>query len=289
MKTANIILTSRCNQRCPFCFYSEVKEKNLAYPDAVKWLNQLYSDGVRSIILTGGEPGVYKNLSLIIEEIFRNNFNMLSIHSNGSIIKSNSAVDLMLKFKEKIQLTVSLHGSCSSLHDSIVSSAGSFDKAYNLLSWSKHNKIKTSVNFAIMKNNSSDMSSLLELTKQLKVSITNLLLVHDCTKNLQFKENINYAVNQIIKNTSSYQFRTDGIPYCLLRGHEEIVGEAYWPRNLSVISLKAKKYDYYSSLIHELRYWPKPCESCMMRNICMGVYNEYKTDFDLIYPGPILG
>ncbi|MBV5311031.1 radical SAM protein [Chromatium okenii] len=290
MKAANIILTSRCNQNCPFCFYSEVEAKEISFLHVVNLLNQLRLEGFQSIILTGGEPSVSKNLHRVLEEIFWNEFNVVSIHTNGSIIQSKNVMQVIAKFKERVHLTISLHGSSASLHDSLVNSVGSFERASNLLFWATQNNVKTSINFAIMKYNIKDILATLDFTEKFKVYAINLLLVHDCTENLKFKAPISDVVKELLKilRFSPNSFRTDGIPYCLLRGYEQIVGEAYWPKHLSVISLKAKKYDYYKSLIYELRYWPKSCKFCMMREICMGVYREYKSDFELIYPGPII-
>ena len=78
---ANIILTNRCNIKCPFCFASENSDQNLIYFDLLKsWkINSFIDNEFR---FCGGEPTLTPNITDIAEAILDSGKNIYMM-TNG--------------------------------------------------------------------------------------------------------------------------------------------------------------------------------------------------------------
>ncbi|MEK7142696.1 MAG: radical SAM protein [Patescibacteria group bacterium] len=73
MKTAFIILTSKCNRSCDFCYYNQDnfrrKKDTLTYQSIISTLNFFRQKSFNEVTFTGGEPLLKKNflIQLIIQ------------------------------------------------------------------------------------------------------------------------------------------------------------------------------------------------------------------------------
>lgn len=288
-KSINVILTTKCNQSCPFCFYREtpLEELNLKYVRSS--LHDLKKSGYNSVILTGGEPSVFHNLPDLIEFIVTTGFGRCSIHTNGNLIEHNNILEIIKNNKNTFSLTVSLHGSNASKHDGIVGKKGSYKKAERMIRWAAEHEINVSTNTAISNRNLTDIVGIVRTSRALGAGLSTLLIVHDDSTKKEFATDLSIAIKEIVSmsNNDLKNVRTEGIPFCLIRGFEELVGEIYWPRNMSVLSVSGRIFDYRRELLHDLRYKSKKCRDCIMDEICVGVYKEYKDQFESIFPGPI--
>ena len=61
--SVKMYLTDRCNITCSYCIYADrISNRELSIEEAKKVIDKLKKMGVRSIVLTGGEPTLYKKL-----------------------------------------------------------------------------------------------------------------------------------------------------------------------------------------------------------------------------------
>lgn len=67
----NLVINSRCNLRCAYCFgrYSSRKTPDWDYQDLTKLIDQLHELGTRYILIQGGEPLLHQDLGKIIRYI----------------------------------------------------------------------------------------------------------------------------------------------------------------------------------------------------------------------------
>lgn len=289
MQTANIIITSRCNQHCPFCFYADAEGREQSCADVTALLSTLKHRNVQAIVITGGEPSVYSQLPQLLGNILEGPFEKIAIHTNGSLCERADVLELVRAHPARFGFVISLHGPTPDTHDGSVSCRGSFARALRLAQWSHVHAISFSVNSAILRDNTAHLAAMVTLSQGIGASRVTFLLVHDCSSDLRFKASIADAVSavRLLGDLGNEYVRTDGIPYCLLRNREEIVGESNWPRPLLVVSLRGQVYDYTRDIINDLRFKHPDCQTCLMTSVCMGVYREYERDFCAIYPGPI--
>lgn len=115
--------TLRCNLACKHCYSSSAPEKKskLSHKSITKFLAYAVNYGFKGISVSGGEPFLYPELGLVLEESKKLNYRT-SVASNGMLLKSSKAKDT-LKYVDTI--AISIDGD-ESLHNEI----RNFDKAY---------------------------------------------------------------------------------------------------------------------------------------------------------------
>ncbi|MBO5212874.1 MAG: radical SAM protein [Clostridia bacterium] len=85
---ANIVLTNRCNLKCPYCFASDftsAKGQDMSIDNFIKALDFSAPDG--EVGLIGGEPLIYENIDTVLD-ILKNDyrFRRINIYTNGVFI-----------------------------------------------------------------------------------------------------------------------------------------------------------------------------------------------------------
>ncbi len=80
-----LILTSACNFKCPYCrgLRSDISGK-LPFDNAMQTLKLWVAQGLRNIRFSGGEPTLYPELSTLIKYCKENKVERIAISTNGS-------------------------------------------------------------------------------------------------------------------------------------------------------------------------------------------------------------
>ncbi len=85
---AGIVLNNECNLSCSQCSLQLESKTSLSYQQISDGLDELYSMGIRSIAITGGEPFMWKDgtlrLNNIIDLIYKKKFLVSSVYTNGT-------------------------------------------------------------------------------------------------------------------------------------------------------------------------------------------------------------
>lgn len=97
-----LLLTQKCNLSCPFCIRGKTRNLDL---DIDAWNEILNKNDFLDyqLLLTGGEPSLYKNINKIIE-LSINKFKSISINTNGV---DSKWIDLL---KHNVHIQISLDG-----------------------------------------------------------------------------------------------------------------------------------------------------------------------------------
>jgi len=93
-----IKVTHRCNMRCQQCPYWRRSDESLSYQDLVELFPRLYRDGIRVIILEGGEPLLWRDgvhdLNDLVKEGKRY-FPCVGVTTNGTLPIRIGAADIV--------------------------------------------------------------------------------------------------------------------------------------------------------------------------------------------------
>lgn len=161
--TLILLLNKKCNLKCSFC---NLKNTNKGIPlqKVTSILNSAKNLGIKTIVLTGGEPFLHPKLFEIIRFAKKKGFGT-NVTTNGILIKEH--IQKILD-SELDSISVSLDGS-KKIHDSLRGVKGSYDKLLEGLNELKkyRKRIKVSIYFVVTRRNVQDLIQVYNLTKKL--------------------------------------------------------------------------------------------------------------------------
>ena len=107
LETATIELISKCNFDCKHCYLDEKNSLSLSFTEWIKVIDILHEAGIKSIVLTGGEPLLHPNFKEIYLYIWNLGLDIM-LFTNGSMIN-----DTLIKFFSKNtpkSISISIYG-----------------------------------------------------------------------------------------------------------------------------------------------------------------------------------
>lgn len=116
-----LILTERCNFKCPYCRGTVCK--NMSLEDACNVINLWIKDGVKNIRFSGGEPTLYSGLASLVSLCEHNNVEHIALSTNGS------ASFEMYKELHRLgvnDFSISLDACCSQMGDKMMGIKGAW-------------------------------------------------------------------------------------------------------------------------------------------------------------------
>ncbi len=169
-------ITSRCNARCPFCFYWQdrhSRRRELDLDEIEKTSRSL--GGLLWLLFSGGEVFLRQDLADIVAAFYRNNRPVIiTLPTNGL------APDLIIPQAEEIAagspnsavvIKVSLDG-VGADHDRIRNTPGNFDKAME--TWEglrplrrRHQNLQIGINTVFMRENQDNLDEIIDFVNEL--------------------------------------------------------------------------------------------------------------------------
>jgi radical SAM protein with 4Fe4S-binding SPASM domain len=151
LKSIQIELTSRCNERCIHCYIPDSKKiYNIEPALYYNIINQCCELGILNIVLSGGEP--------LLHPRFIEFFNYAKSRGFSFIVASNltlldNEIISAIKSLKSIMVQVSLYSMDKKIHDEITKLSGSFIKTQQAILNLMDNNIPVSINCPILKPN----------------------------------------------------------------------------------------------------------------------------------------
>ena len=86
LQRCELVLTSRCNLRCPYCrgVRPEI-QGDLPFDQATKTLDLWISEGLKNVRFTGGEPTLYPHLNALVDQCKEGGVERIAISTNGTM------------------------------------------------------------------------------------------------------------------------------------------------------------------------------------------------------------
>ena len=124
----NLEVTSQCNQDCFFCSaqLSKYPREDLPTKAVLEIISKIAKENIYSIFLTGGEPFLRRDISLIVKECIARGMNV-SLSTNGTEVTGQTAKRVASAGLEEIQ--VSIHAP-DGTHDKIVGVHGVLERSF---------------------------------------------------------------------------------------------------------------------------------------------------------------
>ncbi len=108
--TLRIILTTKCNYRCKYCFNEGEKDKNIriqSLENIKKIVNVAKDFGINSIKLTGGEPLLYPQISELLQYLQMSGIGYYDFTTNVSMLTEEN-IEMLNKYNVS-SLTLSVN------------------------------------------------------------------------------------------------------------------------------------------------------------------------------------
>ncbi|MEW7278791.1 GTP 3',8-cyclase MoaA [Aquimarina sp. 2201CG1-2-11] len=167
-----ISLTERCNLRCTYCMPADgvqlsPKSHIMTYEEIYSIAKEFVKHGVTKIRLTGGEPLIRKDVSLILEKLASLPV-QLTMTTNGVI--ADQFIKDFKKYGIKT-LNVSLD-SLDATKNKVITRRSYFEKVYQNIILLVNEGVNVKVNCVLMKGvNDDEIISFIKLSKELPIQV----------------------------------------------------------------------------------------------------------------------
>jgi MoaA/NifB/PqqE/SkfB family radical SAM enzyme len=283
-KMLSIHVTDLCNNKCLFCIVdSPSKGENSVSGDRIiQFLEEHRGLGYEAVNLHGGESTTRKDFFKILEKIKECGYPCAILQTNARKFSkaefTRKALGLGIQ-----KVVVSVHGSCSEVHDHITQIPGSLKHAVKGIRNIKTHGVHVRTNSVLSQLNYKDFPAIMDLLLRLGVDHINISAVHTCGMALKnfhmvtpkyslifpyWKE----AVDKV--KAVGVALSLEGFPFCVIPGMEQYVID-WETQKFKMLFREFVLEDYESYMDDTMRVQGKPCLECKHKTNCGGVYKEY--------------
>ncbi|HEX6499670.1 MAG TPA: StsB family radical SAM/SPASM domain sactipeptide maturase [Micromonosporaceae bacterium] len=170
-------ITDGCNLRCPYCYASSEKclPGELTTAESLDLVSQVAEFGAQTMVFTGGEPMLRKDLFQIVE------------HANDSGLESNIITNATMIRTPKIAkrfaelfnaVTISLDGGTAETHDR-TRGKGAFARTYRALQLLNEAGVKPAINHIVTSDNVDELEDFASFLNGIEVRSIRLMNHND--------------------------------------------------------------------------------------------------------------
>lgn len=124
MMRCEMILTNRCNFKCPYCRGVKMLQEDMPFDVAEETLKLWIADGLRNVRFSGGEPTLYPYLKYLVRLCKKGGVERIAISTNGS---APLAIYKCLIESGINDFSISLDACCSSFGDQMAGINGKWE------------------------------------------------------------------------------------------------------------------------------------------------------------------
>jgi radical SAM protein with 4Fe4S-binding SPASM domain len=162
---ADLALTYKCNDKCSFCYVGDRKVEELSAADWKKILARLWKIGVPSVIFTGGEPTLRKDL---VELVGSAKEFVTGLITNGRNLGKELCDALYNAELDYIQ--VSVESADKAVHDRMVGVEGAWQETVAGIKNALGSKIIVTTNTTLTKENIAGLKNTIKFIQSLGVN-----------------------------------------------------------------------------------------------------------------------
>lgn len=278
-----------CNNRCIFCAQGDKRIACGAIPlETLIERLKLVRDPrqPQGLVLTGGEPTLYKRILALVEAARRLGFRPIQIQTNGRMLSYPNAVERLLA-AGATEFSPSIHGSTAAIHDALTRAPGSWQESRDGIAQVALQGAPLITNSVVTKDNASDVPALVELLGHLGVRQAQLAFVHPVGTAFELFDEVVPRLPEVVPYLREARevarrfgmlLSTEAVPLCFLRGMEDLAVEERIPAT-KVVDLDGQVMDYSEWREAEGKSHGEPCRDCAVRARCEGPWREYPDHF----------
>lgn len=163
----HIDLTNHCNERCIHCYHPFDQydySKEMSFEDVCQLVDRLEELGVFSLVLSGGEALLRKDIFDIMEYI-SNKGMMITLFTNG-VLLTEETVQKLHQYRIKL-VSISLYADIPEVHDKITAIKGSFERTLEGINRLKEHGIPFELKCVVLAENADRIEQIREFGKKI--------------------------------------------------------------------------------------------------------------------------
>jgi MoaA/NifB/PqqE/SkfB family radical SAM enzyme len=287
----NVLVGYKCNNRCRHCLLGHNDERNCferSYSEIKEILVESKREGIRAVVLTGGEVTIRKDFFEILDFIKSLDLR-LHIDSNGRSFSTDDFTRRALETMPDMSVMISIHSCFPETHDDLTGVVGSFNQTVEGIRKLKNYGIKRiSVDCVVSRLNYQQLPRISSFFSELGIDEAHFTLMRLGRNSWNIfselfispKEIEPYLIEALrISRSNGLIAKTYGFPYCALRGCESHSYEIKFLENY----LKDETYIFdepegridWQDLRLSLKGKIPSCKFCGYNRFCEGIWKEY--------------
>lgn len=285
-----------CNNRCLFCVQGSKRDVygNKATEEVRKLLEEASHDS-DSIVFTGGEVTIRRDLVELVAYARELGFKSIQIQTNGRMLAYRKLCEDLVAAGAN-EFSPALHGHTAELHDYLTCGEGSFAQTVRAIRNLKELGQLVITNSVITRSNYRHLPELAALLVNLGADQFQFAFVHPLGTAAENFTAIVPRMSEIepfVKRGLDVGLRagrrvmTEAIPYCFMEGYEPYVAERVIPRT-KIMEGHLTIADYTEHRLTEGKAKGPRCGECAFNAMCEGPWHEYPDQYgwDEFVPRP---
>ncbi len=271
-----------CNNHCTFCHTLDVRHIDGDSDEVERKIDRAARLGHTMVCLSGGEVTMRKELLRWAARSAARGMDF-GLVTNGRMLAYEELVTKLLKHRLRY-VYMSLHGGTAKVHNSLVR-ADAFVQTFGAVKNLAGRGLDFTVNTVVTQQNVDKLRGVVDVMLPypdvvLKFSMVqpkggadrlfDQIIPRVSEVAAQVKDAIDYGLE---KSDGKARYAHDGIPFCLLPGHEHRYDDLKTHRFATMIEIGEP--DFFP-VDDRAKVQPKECDACALRGPCPGLYRGYR-------------
>jgi len=280
-----------CNNRCVHCVISDQRDAAAArHGHTERTTRQILAElldarrkGFSSLVLTGGEPTLRRDLTVILAAARELGFS-LHVQTNGRRFADPAFTARLVPFG--LTYIVALHGETAALHDAITRAPHSFDQTVAGIRALRQAGQRVFVKVVLSRANAGHATAIVGLAALLGVPLVNVAFPHALGEARRAFDEVvpRYAdvvpdlLTALRTHAGTLDLGIEAVPFCLVPGFEAHVTDQ--PFRDACVAIEHRQLDQpdardWQEARAEMKAKPDTCRACRHDARCQGVWREY--------------
>lgn len=269
-------LTRACNNHCIFCLDKEAQDGTyFSLEEITVDLNKGRKSGIKRVVLSGGEPAIHPQFLDIVRIARKSGYEHIQVITNGRMFAYPEFLRQAVK-NGLLEITFSMHGHTSKLHDRQTQIPGSFRQSLTgLINALKIKNLIISVDVVINKINVKHLADILKFFINLGVYEFDLLQIIPFGRAWDNRDKVFYNLDkyhthlkqafQLSKNPNLHIW-TNRFPPKYLEGFEDLIQHPV--KLYDEIGGRRDMFDEFLNNGKKLDCRGERCSYCFLENLC---------------------
>ena len=276
-----------CNNKCYFCVQGDKRDRfGDKTADEIREQLDAAIEHSNSIVFTGGEVTIRRDLPELVAHAKSIGFNSIQIQTNGRMLAYRKMTEALIK-AGATEFSPALHGHTPELHDYLTRAPGAFEQTAKGIRLLKKLGQHVLTNSVITRSNYRHLPELASVLVRLGVDQYQFAFIHPVGSGMTYFNQLVPRMSLIepyvkrglmVGLRAGRRVMTEAIPYCMMKDFESYVAERIMPRT-RIYDAGFVLDDYTEFRLTEGKAKGPACKDCVYEPECEGPWREYPDEY----------